>query len=140
MHSRTIKMYWQTYLNLQISIVLNHISFSLNDIILNGCGTKVYQFVYILLHSNSKKVKIFMKRHLYFSRHLIVNTNIKSYGMMLPIGQEVKMKIMMMSLMRDAEISQNYMRIQKYFYKFEKLFWFNVFQPFYLFSLPVSLP
>ena len=68
------------------------------------------------------KNKMFMERHLYFSRHLIVNTNIKSYGMMLPIGQKVKMKSMMMSLMRDAEISQNYMRIQKYFYKFEKLF------------------
>ena len=107
-----------------MSIVLNLINFSLNDVDLNGCGTKVYQYVYIITYCIPilKKVKMFMKRHLYFSRHLIVNSNIKSYGMMLPIGQEVKMKIMMMSLMRDAEISQNYMRIQKYFYKFEKLF------------------
>ena len=39
--------------------------------------------------------------------------DIKSYRIMLPIGQEVEMKIMMMSFMRDAKITQNFMRIQK---------------------------
>ena len=38
-----------------MSIVLNLINFSLNDVDLNGCGTKVYQYAYNLLHSNSKK-------------------------------------------------------------------------------------
>ena len=43
----------------------------------------------------------------------MVKNNIKSYRIMLPIGQEVEIKIMMMSFMRDAKITQNFMRIRK---------------------------
>ena len=52
-----------------------------------------------------------------------MNKNIKSYGMMLPKGQEVGMKIVMMRFMRDVGITQKlYAHSKKDFTSFEKLF------------------
>ena len=55
---------------------------------------------------------------------------------MLPIGQKVEMKIMMMSFMRDAKITQNFMRIQKnIFSSLGNYFNLMYFKLFYIFLL-----